>query len=163
MVIWCIFVIFEDFTTKLIISDLSITCISSSDKRLHMVGDWHIMLRQRLLESIWTNVTSSQFPNLVTQFLLLLGREPVVSSQVHIWRAQASQRSRLVVYGCILVLLWINVHVTLFDLTPSLVCSLLGQRLDKALGSDLLRSNLSALVHLVAALFVFLPSLVADW
>lgn len=159
--IWRIFVVFEDFSAVLVVSDLGIARIGSPYERLQVVCDGHVMLGKRCLESLGTEVSTPQTPYGVAQFLLLLGGEPVVSPQVHVWRAQTSERSGLVVYRGVLVLLGINVHVTLFDLTLGLIGSLLGQSLDEALGANLLGPDLSAFVDGVT-LFFFLPSLVAD-
>lgn len=93
--------------------------------------------------------------------MLLLGREPFVSSQVHIRGAQASQRGRLVVYRCVLVLLWVYVHVSQVLLTLRLISPLLGQGLHEALGAHLLRLDLCTFVNIIIP-FICAFSLVPD-
>lgn len=157
-----IFIVFEDLATVLVICDLRVSRVRPSYERLHVVRDRYVVLREHGLEFPWTHVSAAQFPNRVTQFLLLLCSEPVVPSQVHVRGAEASERGRLVVDGRVLVLLGIHVHVSLVARTHCLIRSLLGQRLHETLRADLLGLNLRTFVNVIIPFICAFP-LVPDW
>lgn len=158
-----IIIVFENFTAKLVISDLTISSVSPSDKRLNVVRLRDIVHRQLLMELVWTHIACSQLPDGVTHVLLLLVGELGLSSQMNIWCSNTSKRCHLMIDRSILILPWSNIHVSEIHFAFLLIFSLLGQVTFHIVCSNQRCCVMCCVSELSLLLWLFYPPPVSDW